>query len=123
MQDTLFTLFHVADPEASARFYAQLLDRPAAEVSPTFAMFPLGPEAMLGLWKLDTVQPASGGQPGASELAFAVQGRDAVEARHARWRALGCTVLQAPTAMDFGYTFTAQDPDGHRLRVFAPEGP
>lgn len=40
---------------------------------------------------------------------------------HARWRARGCVVLQAPTAMDFGYTFTVQDPDGHRVRVFAPE--
>jgi hypothetical protein len=29
-------------------------------------------------------------------------------------------ILQPPTAMDFGYTFLAADPDGHRLRVFAP---
>lgn len=122
MQDTLFTLFHVADPESSARFYAGLLERPAAEASPTFAMFGLGPGGMLGLWKRDAVAPASGGAPGASELAFAVTSREAVDARHARWQALGCTVLQAPTLMDFGYTFTVQDPDGHRVRVFAPEG-
>lgn len=122
MQDTLFTLFHVTDPEASARFYAGLLDRPAVEASPTFAMFALGAGGMLGLWKRDTVAPASGGAPGASELAFAVAGRDAVDARHARWQALGCAVLQPPTLMDFGYTFTVQDPDGHRVRVFAPEG-
>ena len=122
MQATLFTLFHVTDPVASARFYAGLLERPAAEVSPTFAMFPLGPGAMLGLWKRDTVAPASGGAPGAGELAFAVQGREAVDAAFERWRALDCRVLQAPTSMDFGYTFTVADPDGHRLRVFAPEG-
>ena len=30
--------------------------------------------------------------------------------------------LQAPTRMDFGLTFTASDPDGHRLRVFSPAG-
>ncbi len=123
MQDTLFTLLYVSDPPASARFYASLLDRQAIEMSPTFAMFPLGPGAMLGLWKRDTVAPAASGSTGASELAFAVQSRDAVEARHAQWHALGCTILQAPTATDFGYTFTVQDPDGHRLRVFAPEGP
>ena len=122
MHDTLFTLFHVADPVASARFYSGLLDQPAIEASPTFAMFALGPGAMLGLWKRDTVEPASSGTPGASELAFTVQGRDAVDARHARWGALGCTVLQPPTALDFGYAFTVQDPDGHRVRVFAPEG-
>jgi hypothetical protein len=28
--------------------------------------------------------------------------------------------VQSPIAMDFGFTFTAVDPDGHRLRVFAP---
>ncbi len=123
MQDTSFTLFHVADPETSARFYAGLLNQPAVESSPTFVMFALGSGAMLGLWKRDTVLPVSGGAPGASELAFAVQDRAAVDARHARWRALGCTVLQPPAAMDFGYTFTVQDPDGHRVRVFAPEGP
>ena len=27
---------------------------------------------------------------------------------------------QAPTDLDFGRTFVALDPDGHRLRVFAP---
>jgi len=121
MPDTVFTLFHVTDPEASARFYAGLLEQPAIETSPTFAMFALGHGAMLGLWKQDTVEPASRGAPGACELAFAIEGRDAVDARHARWRALGCTVLQAPMAMDFGYTFTVQDPDGHRVRVFAPQ--
>jgi predicted enzyme related to lactoylglutathione lyase len=121
MQDTPFTLLYVADPPASARFYGELLGRAPIEASPTFAMFPLGQGAMLGLWKRDTVEPAAAGAPGAGELALAVPGRDVVDARHAVWRALGCTVLQAPTTMDFGYTFTVQDPDGHRVRVFAPE--
>ena len=34
----------------------------------------------------------------------------------------GPPVEASPTFMDFGYTFTAKDPDGHRLRVFAPGG-
>ena len=122
MPDAVFTLLHVADPEASARFYSTLLEQPAVEASPTFAMFALGTKSMLGLWKRDTVAPASSGAPGASELAFAVPDRNAVDARHARWRAAGSTVLQPPTPMDFGYTFVVQDPDGHRVRVFAPEG-
>ncbi len=32
-------------------------------------------------------------------------------------------IAQPPTAMDFGLTFVALDPDGHRLRVFAPATP
>lgn len=126
MQHTPFNLLYVTDPQASAQLYAQLLGHPAIEVSPTFALFALGPGAMLGLWKRDTVQPAvdatPGAAPGASELAFSVQDRRTVADEYARWQALGCTVLQPPTALDFGYTFTVQDLDGHRLRVFAPEG-
>lgn len=123
MQDPIFILLYVTDPQASARFYQGLLGKPAIETSPTFAMFPLASGAMLGLWKRDTVAPAATGAPGAGELAFAVEGgRAAVDARHAEWQALGLTLLQSPTALDFGYTFTAQDPDGHRLRVFASEG-
>ena len=29
-------------------------------------------------------------------------------------------ILQEPVQMDFGHTFVASDPDGHRLRVFVP---
>jgi predicted enzyme related to lactoylglutathione lyase len=122
MQDTHFTLLHVTDPEISVRFYSGLLDRPPLEASATFAMFALGAGSMLGLWQRKAVEPTSAGVPGSSELAFAVESRAAVDARCARWQRLGCKVLQAPTAMDFGYTFTVEDPDGHRLRVFSPEG-
>lgn len=122
MADAVFTLLHVSDPAASARFYQALLERPPIEASPTFAMFALGPGAMLGLWQRDGVAPASAGSPGCSELALAVADRTTVDARHARWVALGCALLQAPTAMDFGYTAVVQDPDGHRIRVFTPEG-
>jgi len=123
MQDPNFILLYVTDPQTSARFYAELLGKPAIEASPTFAMFPLSGGTMLGLWKRDTVEPAASGAPGAGELAFAIEGgRDAVMSHYADWQARGLTLLQAPSAMDFGFTFTAQDPDGHRLRVFAPEG-
>jgi predicted enzyme related to lactoylglutathione lyase len=122
MADAVFTLLHVSDTPASTRFYAALLERPPIEASPTFAMFALGPGAMLGLWQREGVAPASAGSPGCSELALAVADRATVEAHCARWTALGLTPLQAPTAMDFGYTAVVQDPDGHRIRVFTPEG-
>ena len=37
---------------------------------------------------------------------------------HADWMRRGLPILQAPVRMDFGYTFVASDPDGHRFRVF-----
>ena len=53
------------------------------------------------------------------EVAFTVADATAVKATHADWIKRGLTIVQAPTAMDFGLTFVALDPDGHRLRVFA----
>ena len=42
-----------------------------------------------------------------------------VDTIHARWAKHKTTIAQQPTTMDFGYAFTAVDPDGHRLRVFS----
>ncbi|MBP2300352.1 VOC family protein [Azospirillum picis] len=114
-----FVLLHVDSPAASAAFYAGLLGRQPVEESPTFALFKAGDGLMLGLWSRHTVEPAATA-PGGSEIAFSVADEAAVRNLHADWSARGLAILQPPTRMDFGHTFVAQDPDGHRLRVFAP---
>ncbi|MDE2368200.1 MAG: VOC family protein [Burkholderiales bacterium] len=119
MTDPDFILLYVADPLASAAFYARLLGKPALDASPGFAMFGLDSGVKLGLWAAAGVEPAAT-RPGGAELGFAVADRAAVQARHEAWKRDGLTILQPPTAMDFGYTYTALDPDGHRLRVFTP---
>jgi len=123
MTDPNFVILYVKDPSASAAFYADLLGRAPAEASPTFAMFALSSGVMLGLWSQDNVAPAVTAQPGGGELAIAVADADAVRAAHADWSRRKLKIAQAPTAMDFGFTFVALDPDGHRLRVFAPAAP
>jgi predicted enzyme related to lactoylglutathione lyase len=120
MPDFNFLLLHVESHAVSARFYNDLLDIPILEEKPGFAMLPLREGVMLGLWSRETVEPESTGQTGASEVAFAVADGATVEAMHADWQRRGLTILQAPTRMSFGTTFVAIDPDGHRLRVFAP---
>ena len=122
MTDPNFILLYVASPAESAAFYTRLLGKPAIEASPTFSMFALDSGVMLGLWGAAGVEPAAT-PVGGGELAFAVKDAAAVHARHAAWQALGLSIVQAPAAMDFGFTFTALDPDGHRLRVFAPVAP
>lgn len=119
MADPNFILLYVDNPTDSVAFYAGLLGKPAVEASPTFAMFALDSGVMLGLWAAQTVQPQATAAGGA-EIAFAVDGKATVNAMHAAWSAKGLKIVQAPTAMDFGFTFVALDPDGHRLRVFAP---
>jgi catechol 2,3-dioxygenase-like lactoylglutathione lyase family enzyme len=115
-----FVLLYVENPPNSATFYADLLGRPVIDSSPTFAMLPLADGVMLGLWSRRTVEPAAAGQAGAGEVAFTVEDAAAVAATFADWKKRGLTILQEPVQMDFGHTFVAADPDGHRLRVFVP---
>lgn len=122
MFDAHFILLHVESPADSARFYEGLLGTPPLEQSPTFAMFALPSGARLGLWSRYTVEPAATARGGAAEIAMVVPSAGAVDAAHADWRSRGIAILQEPTDLDFGRTFTAADPDGHRLRVFCPSG-
>ena len=123
MIDPNFILLYVNKPETSAAFYADLLDKKPIEASPTFAMFALESGVMLGLWAKHTVAPSATASAGAAELAFAVADNATVDAMHAAWLKRGLSIAQAPTSLDFGYTFVALDPDGHRLRAFAPTAP
>ena len=120
MTEPNFIILYVADPAASARFYTTLLGKAALEVSPTFALFALESGLMLGLWAKYSVQPAPLTAGGSSEIAFSVSSLEIVDRLFADWSKQGLCIAQAPTAMDFGHTFVGLDPDGHRLRVFAP---
>lgn len=115
-----FIILYVDNPLASADFYRNLLDSQPVEASPTFAMFALDSGLTLGLWSKHTVQPAALASGGGAELAFAMADAPQVEAAFADWSGRGLPIAQPLTQMDFGLTFVALDPDGHRLRVFAP---
>ena len=124
MTDPNFVLLYVDNPARSAAFYSDLLGKQPVESSANFVLFALASGAMFGLWSRREVEPkleANGVSGG--ELAFAVEDKKAVAAAHQDWTKRGIKIVQAPTTMDFGFTFTALDPDGHRLRVFAPGGP
>lgn len=120
MPDFNFVLLHVQDPTASAALYHELLGIPIVDQKPHIALLPLRDGVMLGLWSLETVEPPTSGETGASEIAFAVADAAAVAATHDAWQRHGLRIAQPPTTMSFGTTFVALDPDGHRLRVFAP---
>lgn len=113
-------ILYVDNPTASAAFYADLLGQQPAETSPTFAMFGLPSGVGIGLWSRHTVEPAAVAAGGGGELAFTA---DDVDAVYADWAGRGLSFAQPPTDLDFGRTFVALDPDGHRLRVFAPAQP
>ena len=120
MTDFNLVVLYVKDAGASSAFYKELLDRPIVQSSPKFAVLPLGKEAMLGLWQREAVEPRAGNDTGGAEVVFNVANADAVHATHEAWKARGLKIAQVPTATNFGNTFVALDPDGHRLRVLAP---
>lgn len=116
-----YTILYVDQLDTSAQLYAGLLGKPAIETSPTFSLFAFENGRMLGLWARSGVKPAPAApDAGANnELTFRVGSEAEVDAIHAAWRERGLPILQAPVELDFGYTFVAADPDGHRLRVFS----
>lgn len=119
MSDPDFVLLYVKNPAESAALYADLLGKAPVDSSPHFVMFALESGVKLGLWAANDVQPEADAA-GGGELAFTVGSKAAVRELCEHWRRRGLRVVQPPVQMDFGHTATAVDPDGHRLRVFAP---
>ena len=119
MQHPNQLILYVDNPEASGRFYAGLLDTQPTESSPGFVLFVLNSGLKLGLWAKPAVKPRPVASAGCTELGFPMKYVDQVDAVHADWTARGVSIAQPPTDMDFGRTFLALDPDGHRLRVYA----
>lgn len=118
MKAANFILLHVENVATSASFYEYVLGNAPVEFSATFAMFVTPEGFKLGLWDHHGVLPASTRQTGSSEIVFSCDTDEEVDAVHMRWAQNGIHILQAPETMDFGRTFTAADPDGHRVRVY-----
>ncbi|WP_353414576.1 VOC family protein [Brucella sp. NBRC 12953] len=112
-------LLYVADIWTSARFYNRLFDRAAQQISPRFALFVLPSGMRLGLWSQASVQPVPVSRAGGGELGFQVACGGEVDRLHVEWRSKGVTIALPPMTLDFGRSFVALDPDGHRLRVYA----
>ncbi|WP_353193659.1 VOC family protein [Pandoraea pnomenusa] len=109
---------YVASPPESAAFYADLFDLEPVEASPGFALFVFPTGLKLGLWARFSVLPTVIAPPGGSEVVLPVASNAHVDATWEDWSGRGITILQKPTTMDFGRTFVASDPDGHRIRVY-----
>ena len=112
-------LLYVADVPNSVQFYSNLLGRAPVEASPTFALFILPSGLAMGLWGKAGVMPAPTAAGGGSELGLKIDDVTEVDRIHADWQSKGATIALQPTDLDFGRSFVALDPDGHRLRVYA----
>ena len=62
-----------------------------------------------------TAEPRVDAPAGALEICFPAENVDAL---YVDWGKKHVTIAQKPTDMDFGRTFVALDPDGHRIRNY-----
>ncbi len=118
MRTLNYILLAVANPARSASFYSELLGIQPVENSPTFVLYVLSNGIKLGLWIKGEIEPAPH-PAGGIEICFSEDNYEAVHGNFDDWKNKA-RIIQQPTEMDFGFTFVAEDPDGHRLRVFAP---
>lgn len=115
-----YTILYVTDVPRSIAFYRDILGVEPVEDHPTFGMFVQTPGRAWGLWQRDQVKPSVTEAAGGAEYCLPVGSHEEIDTLAAAWRERGIPIVQEPTEMDFGYTFVALDPDGHRLRPMAP---
>uniref|UniRef100_A6VS79 Glyoxalase/bleomycin resistance protein/dioxygenase n=1 Tax=Marinomonas sp. (strain MWYL1) TaxID=400668 RepID=A6VS79_MARMS len=117
-----FTILYVDNVQRSMNFYRPLFEREPVEATESFALFVSETGAKFGLWAREDVLPTATDVPaGSMEVALSLDNLITLQIHYIKWRELGVDIIQEPTAMDFGTTFTALDPDGHRLRVYTYE--
>jgi catechol 2,3-dioxygenase-like lactoylglutathione lyase family enzyme len=114
-----FIINYVEDAPKAAELYGKILELKPVESSPNWAMFIVPDGPVLGLWSRRDIDPKPDVAGGGSELCIEVPEDADVGKTLKSFEALGLNVLQQPTTMDFGLTFTAADPDGNRLRVYS----
>jgi catechol 2,3-dioxygenase-like lactoylglutathione lyase family enzyme len=117
MRTLNYLLLAVRDPLKSAELYSKLLGREPVEKASSFVLYVLPTGLKIGLWLADEMEPKPNAA-GGIEISFSEESKDAVRATFEEWSKLGLKVVQAPTEMDFGFTFVVEDADGHRLRPF-----
>lgn len=114
-------VFYVEDIEASKSFYAKVFDAKSNVLSPTFVFIPLLSNLSLGLKQLDQTVPPANKSGGGTELSLIVENETELNQLYQEWKSKEVRFSQQPTELVFGKTFVAQDPDEHRIRVFAPK--
>lgn len=114
-------ILYVSNPERSALFYQQVLEKDYRTLSPHFVVFEIQEGFQLGLYRRSKVDPpAPEGISG--ELCFICDTKAALEALHDAWCSKGVNIILPPTLMYFGgVNFIATDADGNRLRASTPD--
>lgn len=115
-------ILYVDSPQQSKLFYSKLFQQTPVHASSTFVMFCFDDGWQFGLWSNKTVSPKSQAITQCMEVASKLKSNKEVDALYLQLQQQKVVMLHAPKALDFGYAFTALDPDGHRLRFYSQVG-
>ena len=114
-------ILYVSDVEKSTRFYTRLLNAEPVEQYSEFSVFTLSDDMILGLQAKSGIDPEPQPHIGGTEICMSDVSNREVDDIFRKWSELGVEIIMKPSVLDFGYTFEATDPDGHRLRVCATD--
>lgn len=117
LKPSLFILY-VDNPLKSAAFYSELFDQTPIQSTDTFVMYAFSQGWKLGLWSKHDVIPAPEAISQGVEVAISLSSKEEVDAQYRQLQQQTVQIIQPPSSLDFGYAFTALDPDGHRLRFY-----
>ena len=114
-------ILYVDDVDRSTAFYRDILKAEPVETFQDFSVFVLTDGFVVGLQSKHAIDPKPQSAFGGFELSFSDATKEEVDSLYADWTAKGVEMVLEPTTLEFGYTFVAADPDGHRLRVCATD--
>ncbi len=114
-------ILYVDNVARSTQFYAEILGNEPIEKFQDFTVFALADDFILGLQSKHCIDPKPENQIGGFELCLSDVTIQAVDRIYTDWKTRQIPMALEPVMLDFGYTFVALDPDGHRLRVCATD--
>ncbi len=114
-------ILYVDDVERSTQFYKEIIHNDPIESYEDFSVFALTDTFILGLQSKHAIDPKPQASFGGFELCLSDISAEKVDILYKEWTDKNIPIEMEPTHLDFGYTFVALDPDGHRLRVCATD--
>lgn len=114
-------IIYAEDVNKSTDFYAKILKSEPLESYSEFSVFALSSDFILGIQSKAGIDPKPQAHFGGFEICMSDIDNDEVDKIYQQWCELNVQIEMPPTHLDFGYTFVALDPDGHRLRVCATD--
>lgn len=114
-------ILYVDDVDTSTAFYKTILNAEPIQTFQDFSVFALTESFTVGLQSKHTIDPKPQSAFGGFEISMSYATNAEVDELYREWKAKNIVMALEPTMLDFGYTFVATDPDGHRLRVCATD--